>query len=232
MFLFSPSWQDWQQANCMPHCFCEAVAQNKLLRQPTNTFSSFAFVFAGTFILFAKQNEKRLPEIYKIILGAAAIFIGIGSAFYHASLTFVGQFFDVFGMYLLVVFIFAYACQRLFRFKKPTTLTIYFGLNFIFALSLVYVPETRRYLFAFVLLTGLVIEIFARRTQKILIETKWWNHGFALFAVAFLIWIIDNKRIICDPQSFIQGHALWHLLGAIATLLLYLYYSSEKQTFN
>lgn len=228
MFLFSPSWQDWQQANCMPHCFCEAVGQNKLLRQPANTFSSFAFVFTGTFILLANQSEKRFPEIYKIILGVAAVLIGVGSAFYHASLTFVGQFFDVLGMYLLVVFIFAYACERLFRFKRSTTLTIYFILNFILALLLVYAPETRRYLFAFVLLGGLIIEIFARRKRQIAIETRCWNYGFALFALAFLIWAIDNKRIICDPQSIIQGHAVWHLLGAIATLLLYLYYSSER----
>lgn len=210
-------------------CFCEAINTN-LLRQPANSLSSFAFVFVGVFVLVLKQNEKRFPAIYKTIFGAAAIVIGIGSAFYHASMTFIGQFFDVFGMYLMVVFVFVYALERLFAFNHRTTLTLYFGLNFLLAMMLIYVPETRRYLFGLVLITGLIIEIIARRTKKIFVETKWWNIGFALFATAFVIWIVDNKKIICDPHSILQGHAVWHLLGAIAMLMLYAYYGSEVTT--
>jgi hypothetical protein len=230
MFVFSPTWTDWRQATCMPQCFCEAIGGNKLLRQPVNSLSSFAFVFVGVFVLILKQNTERFPAIYKTIFGAAAVVIGVGSAFYHASLTFIGQFFDVLGMYLLAVFAFVYALERLFEFNRRTTLTFYFGLNLLLATMLIYVPETRRYLFGLVLIAGLIIEIIARKTRKIFIETKWWNIGLALFAIAFVIWIIDNKKIICDPNSVLQGHAIWHLLGAIAMLTLYAYYASEAIT--
>jgi hypothetical protein len=227
MFVFSPSWADWQQATCMPQCFCEAIGDNKLLRQPANALSSFTFVFVGVFVLILKRREKRFPAIYKTIFSAAAIAIGVGSAFYHASLTFIGQFFDVLGMYLLVVFVLVYALERLFEFTRQTTLTLYFVLNLLLATMLIYVPETRRYLFGLVLVAGLVIEIIARKTRKVIVKTKWWNIGFALFATAFVIWIVDKQKIICEPHSILQGHAVWHLLGAIAMLMLYVYYASE-----
>jgi hypothetical protein len=51
--------------------------------------------------------------------------------------------------------------------------------------------------------------------------------GVGLFALAFLIWILDNERILCAPAALAQGHAAWHLLGAIAVALLYFYYLSE-----
>jgi hypothetical protein len=54
-----------------------------------------------------------------------------GSAFYHASLTFVGQFFDVMGMYFIASFIMLYNISRLkslngknFYKKLPFTLSI------------------------------------------------------------------------------------------------------------
>ena len=39
-----------------------------------------------------------------LFTGALAL-VGLGSAFYHSSLTFVGQVFDVSGMYLIATFI-------------------------------------------------------------------------------------------------------------------------------
>ena len=52
-----------------------------------------------------------------------------------------------------------------------------------------------------------------------------WNHPAA---VAYIIWILDNTRTICFEHSLIQGHAIWHILGAVAVLFLHKYYVSEK----
>eukprot|EP01102_Stenamoeba_stenopodia_P019868 TRINITY_DN7593_c0_g2_i1.p1 TRINITY_DN7593_c0_g2~~TRINITY_DN7593_c0_g2_i1.p1 ORF type:complete len:449 (-),score=76.99 TRINITY_DN7593_c0_g2_i1:15-1361(-) len=43
-----------------------------------------------------------------------------------------------------------------------------------------------------------------------------------------LAWILDMKKIGCNPASMIQGHAAWHLLVALAILFIYFYYRTEK----
>ncbi len=45
--------------------------------------------------------------------------------------------------------------------------------------------------------------------------------------VAFTIWNL-SQRGWCDPDSLVQGHAVWHLLGAVAAYLLFRLYASER----
>jgi predicted membrane channel-forming protein YqfA (hemolysin III family) len=46
-------------------------------------------------------------------------------------------------------------------------------------------------------------------------------------AVAFLIWVVDWLRLVCTPDSFVQGHAIWHFLGALAAACLFKSYEEE-----
>ncbi|MEK7727049.1 MAG: hypothetical protein AAB354_01485, partial [candidate division KSB1 bacterium] len=49
---------------------------------------------------------------------------------------------------------------------------------------------------------------------------------FAL-ALAGIFFLLDLTKIFCFPQSWLQGHALWHLGGALAAGLLYQHYRTE-----
>ena len=44
---------------------------------------------------------------------------------------------------------------------------------------------------------------------------------------ACVIWALDRERLICDPESLLQGHALWHGLGAVAATCLFRSYEEE-----
>jgi hypothetical protein len=44
---------------------------------------------------------------------------------------------------------------------------------------------------------------------------------------AFVIWALDRERLICYPDSLLQGHALWHTLGAVAATCLFRSYEEE-----
>jgi len=118
----SPDWQRWKLAVCMPaQCFCETIRLGNRVLQPSNTVSSFAFVIVGVLIFGfrnAGKGQNRLPQIYTFIFSFSLLFVGFGSAFYHASLTFTGQFFDVFGMFLVAAFMLVYALERLFDFDE------------------------------------------------------------------------------------------------------------------
>jgi hypothetical protein len=182
-------------ATCLPDaCFCEAV-RTGLIAQPANTWSSLAFVLVGAWIL-ARSPMK--------LYGAATISIGVGSAFYHASLTFVGQVADIFGMYLLVTFVLLFNVSRFFG-------PLYIALNLALLAAQIAFPQSRRYLFAAVIAAVLIVEIRSHR-----IERKWLYWALAAMSAGFLLWTLDITHRLCDPQSLLQGHALWHVLGAVS----------------
>ena len=58
------------------------------------------------------------------------------------------------------------------------------------------------------------------------------NEAFLVAAIASLVmacsaWILDVSRVVCAPDSWLQGHAMWHVLMAAVIGWMYLYYRSE-----
>ncbi|MFC7597123.1 hypothetical protein ACFQU3_17530 [Terrabacter sp. GCM10028922] len=44
----------------------------------------------------------------------------------------------------------------------------------------------------------------------------WLHLGLGLLLTAYVLWVLDQWSILCDPASWLQGHAAWHVLGAAA----------------
>jgi len=220
--LPSNVWNDWNPATCLrTGCFCESANAHSPIRQIANTYSSLAFVFSGMIIL------KQRSHGYSTIMGIACLIIGIGSAFYHASLTFIGQFFDVFGMFLLATFMLVYSIERIYNLRLTTTIMLFLLFNIFLSGLQIAIPDTRRYAFAVVLILALAFEYYFRLKKKPQIEVRWLWIGTGLLSGAYIIWILDNTRLMCFENSLFQGHAVWHILGAIAVLFLHRYYVSE-----
>jgi hypothetical protein len=232
------AWASWRPATCMPDaCFCEAI-RSGIVAQPANTWSNLGFVLVGLLIIVQAQAGSSSGErssliarhtTYAAVYGTACVVTGLGSFFYHASLTFVGQFFDVMGMYLFATFVLLYAVTRVSRLSERAFVAGYIGLNAILAYVLLAAPNLRRWVFAALLTTGLAFESRARRTSAS-IDRRFLQAALVALAAAFLIWILDLTKVLCAPQSWLQGHAVWHLLCAAATGLGYLYYRSERST--
>lgn len=224
------TWSNWKPATCMPEaCFCEGL-RSGIMAQPANTWSSLGFVFVGLMILSARFHGRGESELnamrvaHTLVYGAAMILIGLGSAFYHASLTFVGQFFDVMGMYLLASFILLYNLSRVTALHERTFVLLYLALNAVLAILLLVLPELRRYLFALLILAALVLAYAAQtRTPR-----KYLAAAVATLLLSFLFFLLDLTKIFCAPKSWLQGHALWHLGGALSAGLLYQHYRTEK----
>jgi len=228
------NWDTWRIATCMPdNCFCEQIRYDETIRQPSNTWSAMVFTLIGVLVaghaLNQLEEQHRLSLSFAIIFSIALIVIGVGSAFYHASMTFWGQFFDVGGMYLLVSFMLVYAWIRLYGLSTVTDAILYIGINIILFAMLYFVPETRRGLFALALFAGISFELYYAAFRKPELKRYWFNYGLLLFAIAYAIWNLDTNRILCDADSLLQGHAIWHIFGAVSSGMLYLYYVSETQ---
>lgn len=227
-------WGTWRQATCWPSsCFCEAI-RDSWVRQPVNTVSSLGFVAVAVLVLGIGERKARPAAahplrsgwIYPSIYSTALVLIGLGSAFYHASLTFVGQTADVLGMYLLGTSILIYNWHRLRALRPATAVTTFLVGNAALLALLVELPGLRRYAFAAIILGALTLEWRIRTVRRRGPNTRLFLMAVSAIAVGFAIWILDITKVACAPQSVVQGHAVWHLLGATSAYLLYLFYVS------
>ena len=225
-----PDWTMYAPATCVgTHCFCEFPRSGSLLLQPANSWSSLGFVAVGSWIMLgARDRTTAFTGSDSLWFGFTAVIIGVGSMLLHATLTLWGQFADVVGMYLLGSFNLAYALTRWRDLRRPTAVTIYVALCVVLIGLLWIAPETRRWLFAVVLITAIVVELALARPKRPGITVSWFVVGFIANAVALAIWILDNSRKLCAPDSLWQGHAAWHLLGAVAVACSYRYFLSER----
>jgi len=215
---------DYTVATCMPHkCFCEAIHHQSYIKQFSNTVSSFSFVYLGILIIFQNQQNKLFQ-----IFGLFTAFIGLGSAFFHATLSFLGQSFDLAGIYLLTSFIFVYALYRIYNLGTIESMILLIIINFVLDIGLIYTPELRRYLVGLLVVFGLLSEVFYIKSRLVNIQTKWITYSSISIVLAFCVWVVDIQKILCYPQSIFQGHALWHFLSTLSIYFLYKYYRSEK----
>ena len=49
--------------------------------------------------------------------------------------------------------------------------------------------------------------------------------GLALLGAAGIASLADVTRAACDPQNWLQGHALWHVLSALALAAFFRFYA-------
>jgi hypothetical protein len=228
-----PNWALYAPATCTTtRCFCELPRPGALIVQPANSWSSYGYAFLGFLMIVlarAKGWASAFPPIAAQIFGATAIFVGLGSVLLHATLTLWGQFFDVMGMYLTSGFMLVCAIARWRSLSGRQAALLYVVVVLALVALLYAMPEVRRFLFAMILVVAILTELALARPLRWQAKLPYYLSGITAKAVAFTIWNLDQNGILCAPNSLFQGHAVWHLLGATALWLTFLYYRSERK---
>jgi len=221
-----------------PTCFCEEPRPG-LVAQPANTWSNLGFVAVGLGIAAAADRRRLLAlpanpmtrtDFYPGVFAMVTALLGPGSMFLHGSLTRGGGTLDVASMYLFAGLLVAYGAMRLLRLSRAA-----FAGTFALVAGTLIVLQATVGLFV-ELVFGLLLGAFAAgelllgRVRPELRPDRRLAAGAAvLFGAAFAIWVPSlSGGALCDPQSPLQGHAVWHLLCAGAAGSLFLYFASER----
>ena len=227
-----PDWTRYAPATCTAtRCFCEFPRTGALVLQPANSWSSYGYAFVGLLMIVLSRGSAWRSGFHRdaaAFFGVTAILVGLGSVLLHATLSLWGQFFDVTGMYFISGFMLVSALTRWRDLSERQAVTLYVVLLAVLLALLYAVPEVRRWLFAVILIAGLVTELAFARPKRPGIRVNYYLIGIVLKAVAFAIWNLDQRGIVCAPHSLLQGHAAWHLLGATSLWFTFLYYRSER----
>lgn len=225
-------------------CYCEAPGPG-IAAQPANAWSNLGFVLVGLLVLADSARTRDRSSAarmeadlrYSRLYGAVAAFLGLGSFAFHGSLRAWGGYVDVQSMHAFLAFVLAYDLTRIHGWSWGAFLAWFTGLLAGFsALIGLFPPEHGRILFAVVVAVTIVVE--GAVSHPVLrpwaprpIQPRrmpWFWAGLASFAVAFVIWNLSRTGgVWCDPNSLLQGHALWHMLSAVSVGCFYLYFRSE-----
>ena len=227
-------------------CYCEAARPGPVA-QPANTWSLLPFSLAGLGLALhsgrARQRRVVSPanrmsgtSFYPALYCGIVTFMGPGGAFFHASLTDWGGAVDVLSMFLWINFLIVYDLTSIYRWRRLRFLAVYLGSTAVFMLPRVLYGPAGVPLFAvafgFWLLIELVIALPGRMPsiRRPGYRDRYWLLAYATVSVAALgIWAASHGGgPLCKPDSLVQGHAVWHVLNAIAFVLLYRYLRSER----
>ncbi len=230
--LLGPDWAAYAPATCTTtKCFCELPRAGELILQPANSWSSYGYAFVGFLMIILSRSTNWASGFHPqaaAVFGITAVFVGLGSVLLHATLTLWGQFFDVMGMYLTSGFMLVCAIARWRNLSVRGAISLYLAVVGGLVTVLYLVPEVRRSLFAVVLILAIITELTLARPLRLGVRLRYYWAGIVTKAIAFTIWNLDQRGIVCSPQSLLQGHAIWHILGAISLWLTFLYYRSER----
>jgi hypothetical protein len=234
-------WKMLPPATCMPnHCFCEPVV-NAWIRQPINTWTNLAFILAAAMTVLVatgdlfgnsgKQENTNLIRsqwIYPAIYAYTTALVGTGSMFYHGTMVFYGQVFDILGMYLLSTFMALYNLSRVLKMRGATFFGLYGVVNIVLGTISTVWPEFRRPIFIGILVIILASELLARKMITAQMSRKMLAAALISLIIGCIAWILDINLAFCMPNSWLQLHSIWHIGMAAAIWFLYLYYRSEQ----
>ncbi len=221
--------------------FCEA-ARPGLLKQPANSVSNAGFVLAGLLVAWRSGKRSNLGDTLPRHPGLATtyamvlVLLGPASAAMHATQSSLGGHLDLLSMYLIASFAAAYAAMRLLH---QSTLT-FAQLGFLFVAGCVLIEvlgssreipvvmSTGNLAFGALLVAAVGLEVLIWRRGVEHADLRYGAAALAVILLAFAVWNLAKSRW-CTPDSLLQGHAAWHLLGAVAAYLLFRLYASARE---
>jgi hypothetical protein len=198
-------WARFPQASCLPDsCNCELV-RDGWIHQPSAFWSSLIYIVMGL-LLIKKVKDKTLVFNVWITLALAQ---GVFSHLAHATFLKLALAMDFAGIIVIISF---FSILKFFHHKIIRNFLLYYVL----------LVGAFYYLNLWVKV-GLCVGIFVISVTDIINSlkgefktSKTLHQALGILFVSFTLFIIDETRLICDPESWLQGHSIWHFGSSLS----------------
>lgn len=196
-------WSQFTKPSCYPsHCNCEALTDS-WIQQPSATISSLPLILLGLWIIYTSLRVDRKL----ICMGSSIVFLGLVSTAAHGTFTAFALHLDFLGILLCLSWVAIY-CSGIPWEKNWIILwliltLICFWITYLFEGYRIYFC-IMYFLFVFIL--------WIKWYKKNTLGKKDFVKAYSILAVSALLFYIDENKIWCtNPQSWLQGHTLWHI---------------------
>lgn len=182
--------------------------------QPVLFATSWAYVVVGLALLWWVWRRNDVARGWGIGFAIALVLTGLGSADYHGPALTPQPLTHDGGLALALLIALGIDLLRLRRDSRLALVTVAV-LAVVGLIAMVWLPDVSPAL-AGVVAVGLVaseVLIYRRRLRKIS-----WTQYAAVVCITLGVVVFALSRTggpLCDPQSFAQGHGLWHVLTAM-----------------
>ena len=203
-----------------------------VIAEPANTWSNLAYLFvAGWLWWFTRKDESRTLRFWAPV----AFWVGLTSFAYHATVSFLTQVFDFWGMYFffgLVLLLNLLRMGKLAPQKLFSTLYLCIGSLTVFTVIIAKLHLPVQGIVAALIVLTLVTEVLASRAAKGPVAHRFLGLALIFIMVAVGFSGSDASGLRCDPKDHVfQGHAIWHVFGSISMAFAHLHYRQFKALF-
>lgn len=222
-------WYEINQAWGVPNIkWCEETLCS-WISEPANTWSNLGYIAVAFFIFWSTSREKNSSMN---LFGIAIFLMGLFSLVYHAANNFVLQVFDFVGMYLYTSAIIIFNLRRMKKVKRSLEIWAYLGLVILNLLLIPFFEKILHLPMQLIILGNAITigitEFKLRMTDNNYKLTPFIKSLIIIF-IAQIFSVLDLSRTWCDPKNhFLQGHALWHLIGSISVYYCFQFYRQFK----
>jgi hypothetical protein len=250
LFKDVPVWADWLPADEFLHPeYGERIYPDSVFRTRMNTWSNLVYICFGFYAIALAIYDwrRKLPlergylmvaPVQTLLFGLAGIYLGLGSAFFHASLTRYGQQCDVGGMYATMICLAAFAMGSwLPRMRLPKTHRIFPTwpvLGTLVVIGSLYFSYYK-WDYSFAEISGYITAVLFLYAGVSMIQPgkylqlRWFVAGVFAITLGSKIRDLDIADQFTGPDSLVQGHALWHLVSCLMYVFLFFYFRSEER---
>ena len=241
-------WDDWVAARELHRpTYAERIHPEQLLRTRANTWSTLAYCLVGFYACGLSVRDWRRAAATAgtlvstpglgMVFGVACVWLGLSSGLFHASLTRLGQQFDVAAMYgplmALLAIVAARALPKRVSLPGGRPVPIWPFLAGIVVAAEVLLMYFKWSMSSRVVLWSLIGCVTATSLAELALRPQRFRSRLLAWAGVFLAAAVACRQLdvvgrFSSPDAWFQGHAAWHVLTAASFGAMVLYERSER----
>ena len=199
---------------------CETIGEG-LLAQPANAVSSGAYLLIGMWLAVRALRRADEERPVAIAYGVALASVGIGSFLFHGPMPPGSRLVHDLTIAAVFAVIAARAAGALRQWSHGGVLGVAALITGVIGAVMAASPEAGIALSGVVGIAGLGLEVYLYRSGRRPLLTRrhlrWLIGTVLVLAAAGLVNVLGRTDApLCDPDSLYQGHALWHVMTAVA----------------